>query len=245
MNSKPIKYLAYGLGALALLAGSFFLFAALSGTPMSELKTVGGAFPEDSQEPATASQAMPHPQDEIEQDRRPPEQVLGDATSPLRAFMLPIGFSAGELGELESALERRMAELDLRSRELDERDDQLKQDRQLYDELFTELEGLRSGLLEQEAEQEARAEELDAGQAALKAERRSRFATLAPMYAEGRNKGLMLAKYTPDEAALILSSLTPQRAAELITEIHKKDEDTAKAFQDAYMAAADGAPAAK
>lgn len=245
MNSKPLKYVAYGLGAVTLLAGSFFLFAALSGTPLSELKTVGSAFPGEKLGPATASQALPHHQDELNGDRRPVEQVLGDAASPLRAFMLPTGFSAAELKALETSLERRMAELDSRYRELDKREAQLDLDRELYDELFTDLEGLRTGLLEQEAEQTALSEELDAGQAALKAKRKAQFATLAPMYADGRGKGLMLAKYAADEAALILAALTPQRASELISEIHKKDEDQAKAFQDAYMAAADGAPAAK
>ena len=40
------KYAAYGLGAAALLIGSFVTISALTGTPANEMKAVGGLFPE-------------------------------------------------------------------------------------------------------------------------------------------------------------------------------------------------------
>lgn len=248
MIGKLMKYAAYGICAAVLLTGSFFLFAALSGTEMSEMKGVGGAFPDKKEAPATASKALPHPQDELDGDRRSEEQVLHESASPLKAFLLPSGFSAGELTELEEALERRMAELDLRSRDLDERAKALVLDRQLYDGLFAELEVLRESLLDQSAEAEARDEELDAKNAALEARRRGSFATLAKtFYSEdaGKAKELapMLTAYSPEDAALILVALPNERAAALVTAVLATDPQEAKVLQDAYMAASAGARA--
>ncbi len=250
MNGKILKYVAYGLGAVTLLAGSFFLFAALSGTPLSEMQGVGAAFPEKESTPANASQALPHPQDELDGDRRSSEQILQEAASPLKAFLLPSGFSAAELSELESALKKRMAELDRRSRDLDEREKQLEEDRALYDELFAELEVLRNNLLEQSEEAEARSEEVAAKEAALQQSRRANFAALAKtFYGEDAGKpeevAPLLVKYSPEDAALILIALPDERAAKLVTAVMRQagGDERAMALQRAYMDARAGAAA--
>ncbi len=247
MNGKIAKYVAYGISAVVLLTGSFFLFAALSGTPISDMKGVGDAFPDDDTGPATASKDLPHPQDELDDDRRSTEQILGDSTTPLRAFSLPSGFSAAELGELEQSLERRLEEVERRDRDLDERERQHEVDRRLYDELFAELETLRSSLLDQESEQDAQAEELNAKRAAVEASRRASFAKLAPFYedAEPEDAAAMLIEYGPEDAALILVAVSKKRAAELVTAVFSINPDTSKALQDAYMAANSPAPPAQ
>ncbi|MDA1264775.1 MAG: hypothetical protein O2816_06830 [Planctomycetota bacterium] len=247
MNGKLMKYGAYGIGAAVLLSGSFFLFAALSGTPMSEMKGVGGAFPEGSAEPAAATQGLPNHQDELDQDRRGRQQVLVESASPLRAFMLPAGWSADELEGLERELERQLELVDRRARDLDEREKNLAFDRKLYDELFAELEELRSGLIEQQGEQDAKGEELAADLTALASQRRSDFARLAPFYSEGKPaaQAPMLMNYAPRDAALILVALPTDRSASLVNEVFKLDPDKAKALQDAYMEATSVGPPAK
>jgi hypothetical protein len=250
MMDKLMKNAAYGTGAAVLLAGSFSLFAALSGTEMSEMKGVGGAFPDAEQAAATASQGFPHPQDELDGDRRSTEQVLHESASPLKAFLLPSGFTAGGLAELEQELEQRMAEVDLHARDLDEREKVLEQDRQLYDELFADLEVLRESLLDQSDEARARDEELAARNAALQAQRRASFATLArTIYdedsggAKAKDLAPMLRAYEPEDAALILVALPAERATSLVTEVLKIDEAQARSLQDAYMAASATPPA--
>ena len=250
MNGKLMKYAAYGIGAAVLLAGSFFLFAALSGTPMSEMKGVGAAFPDEEEAPPTASKELPHPQDELDADRRSAEQVLVESASPLKAFLLPSGFSAQELADLERELERRIAELDVRSRDLDDRERLLEQDRQLYDELFAELETLRASLVEQSLESEARAEELDAQRDALEQSKRRDFANAAKSFyseASGAKPDDLAARlmlHDPADAALILVALPDERAGALVTAVMKKGgADKAKELEFAYMAAKAGAPA--
>ena len=187
---------------------------------------------------------MPHPQDELEQDLRSPQQVLHESASPLKSFLLPSGFSADELAKLEQELERRMAEVDVRARDLDERERTLEQDRQLYDDLFAELEILRESLLDQSDEAQARDEELAARGAALEAGRRANFATLArTLYdedtggAKAKDLAPMLNAYQPEDAALILIALPPERATALVTEVLELDPTRAQRLQDAYMAA--------
>lgn len=250
MNGMLMKYVAYSIGAAFLLAGSFSLFASLSGTPMSEMKGVGGAFPKDQDEPPTASQELPHPQDELDDDQRSAEQVLVESTSPLKAFLLPSGFTAQQLADLEQQLERRMAELDVRSRDLDDRERTLEQDRRLYDELFAELEVLRGSLVEQSMESEARAEELDAQRNALEQSRRRQFADAAKSFyseASGAKPDDLAARLTlhdAEDAALILIALPEDRAGALVTAVMKKvGAEKAKELEFAYMAAKAGARA--
>ena len=247
MNNNFFKYFAYAIGAAVLLGGSFFLFAGLSGMPMSEMRGVGGAFPDPVEESAIASQSLPHHQDELDGDRRSVTQVLAESTSPLRAFMLPTGYSTERLAELEHDLELRMDELAMRNRALDKREHELDQDYETYRELFTQLEALRADLIEQQAEQEARGEELDAGQESLEASKRASFGKLAPLYAEGRaqTKAGLLLQYSPEEAGMILAALPAERVAELVDAIFKQAENRARPILDAYQKINGSAPAAK
>lgn len=247
MNGKLMNFAAYGIGAVVLLAGSFFLFAALSGAPISEMQGVGGAFPEEDSEPTTASNRLPHHQDELDGDRRGADQVLADAASPLSAFLLPSGFSADELTRLENELERRLRELAARERELDEREQGLEQDREVVDRLFADLETLRASLIDQSEEQAARTEELEANRAALEASRRASFAKLAPLYTDGRAEAAarMLVEYEDAEAALILIALPEDRVAELVSAVRAVDPTRVKGLQDAYMEALTPTPTAR
>ncbi|MEM8713346.1 MAG: hypothetical protein AAGG01_20560, partial [Planctomycetota bacterium] len=92
-----LKYLAYGIGGLVLLVGSFVTFSALTGTPMHEVKGVGKLFPEKVEVVEGESTMLPDAEVEIAQDTRSPRQLFENAATPLGSFMLEDPFSAEEL----------------------------------------------------------------------------------------------------------------------------------------------------
>ena len=230
-------YAAYGLGGTGLIAGSFVLFAALSGTPLSKVAGVGSFFPEEAAGPVAATQDFGHPEDELEDDRRTPEQVLDSARGPLHVFVMPSPFSATDLEQLEASLQNRMMELDLRDRELDRREAQLEEDRLHYIDLLGELEQLRTALLEMDDERVAQAEELDRDREAFSESEKHSYRSMAKLYEEGKAKDLapMLMKvYAPDKAALILAALPQEQVGLLLGEIFRIDEAQGAAYQQAY-----------
>jgi hypothetical protein len=73
--SNILKYAAYGLGGTTLIAGSFFLVAALSGTPLSELKAVGGLFPEKPAVQVSDDDQDTELEVQLQNDTRSPQQL--------------------------------------------------------------------------------------------------------------------------------------------------------------------------
>jgi len=229
--------LAYGLGGTGLIAGSFVLFATLSGTQLSEVAGVGEFFPQQDSDPVAASQDIENPEEELLQDRRSPEQVLDSARGPLHAFLLPSPFSASALERLQSSLKNRMGELDLRDRELDRREAQLEEDRLHYIDLLGELEQMRTALLEMDDERIAQAEELDRDREAFTESEMQSYRSMASLYEEGKAKDLapMLMKvYEPEKAALILAALPQEQVSLLLGEIFRINEAQGAAYQEAY-----------
>ena len=88
------KYVAYGIGGVTLLAGSFFLVAAVTGTPLSRMKGVGGLFPAEPAAEIVTEDKEPEIEEQLEGDVRSPEQIFDAARSPLTAFILQDPFSA-------------------------------------------------------------------------------------------------------------------------------------------------------
>lgn len=243
MSNKILKYVAYGVGASVLLAGAFFLFAALSGTPMSDLAVVGDAFPDEEEGPAAATQDEVHPQDELDGDRRSSDQIVGEAVRGLEVFTLPAGFTAQELSELEAEIERALTMVQERESALEKREQELDERKEMYDAMFANLERLRGSLENREAESEARAAELDTQTSEAKAQRRREMARLADaLFGEGieaKQAVLMLKAHTPDEAAFILAALEPDRAGELLAALYENSAEDWRTFSDAYAAVRD------
>lgn len=245
---KALSLAGYGVGGAALVGGSFVLFAALSGAPLSQLPAVGGLFPEP--EPTAVGRDGEVPLDvreELAADRRPVGQLFDRARSPLHAFLLPSPFSVSELEELESRLENRMRELDARERALDERERELVDEREHYRHLFAELEELRNQLARGHDEQQAREQEIERDRQALEEAERASFQTLAAIYSEGRARdmaGMLSATYEPEKAALVLAALDDERAATLLAEIHRADPERGALYVDAYRRAQSPQPPA-
>lgn len=237
-----LKYAALGAGSFALLGGSFFAFAVLSGTPMSQIPGIGAVFPEppEGAEDVDAEPEKNDAREELAGDRRSAGQVYGRARGPLQAFLLDNPFSAGELEELADALKSGRRSLAVRESELEELRAELEEERRHYQDLFAELEELRTALVVRNDEQEARAEELRRQATDLEEVERASYRNLATVYAEGKPSsvaGMLTQTYPPEKAALILAALDDERAAALLAEIHKADPARGALYMDAFRKA--------
>ncbi|MEO0662541.1 MAG: hypothetical protein AAFZ87_13475 [Planctomycetota bacterium] len=227
--NKILKMLAYGIGGLMLLIGSFVTYSALTGTPMHEMKAVGGMFPEEVEAdvaPLDGDGApLPEPEVERESDRRSPRQVYETASTPLGAFALSDPFSAEELRTLERRLQTKLDALALRSRELDERERQIEADRRHIDDLYADFISLKTSLIEQEAENDAASAEVARDARIVDEKRAATYREMAKLFEDTKAVDaarLLTSVYGPEEAALILTQLDDDRVRELIASIHEQ-----------------------
>lgn len=239
--NKILKLLAYGIGGVALLIGSFITYSVLTGTPMHEMKAVGKLFPEDveAEMAASGADAMPSPEEEREQDRRSPRQVYESAATPLGAFALQDPFSAEELRKLEVKLQAKVDALADRARALEERERELDEERAYLDDLFKRIMDLKTSLIEQRRETEAVGDELTRDEQVLEEKRSRTFAQMSALFSEmdGADAARLLTSvYGPQDGARILDQLDDDQAAELINAIHQTNADDGarymKALQD-------------
>lgn len=225
MGNIP-KYAAYGIGAVALLIGSFVTFSVLTGTPMNEMKAVGGLFPESvsAEEESMEGKADETPEEERSSDIRSPRQVFESAATPLAAFALQDPYSAEELRRLERQLQLKIDEVARRARELEQREREVEKERQHYLDQFSALEDLRTTLLEERAENVADSEEVDRANDALDEKQAEVYRDLAKLFEETKAKDAasMLTKtYTADKAARILVHLDVDRQREIMGAIYQ------------------------
>lgn len=236
-----LKYVAYSIGGLALLIGSFVTFSVLTGTPMHEMKAVGSMFPESviAEVAVDGGDQLPMPEEERAQDVRSPRQVYETAATPLGAFALPDPFSAEELRSLEEQVLRKIDALALRGRQLDERERELDEERQHVQDLYVEITELRTALLNQTAENDAAGDEVSRDAQVLEEQKAKVYKQMASLFeeTEAPEAAKMLTDlYPPKEAAKILSQLEPERVRELMGAIHLRMPEESgnylKALQD-------------
>lgn len=227
--SNLVKYVAYGLGGTTLLTGSFFLAAAITGTPLSSMKGVGGLFPKQPRAQLIDSEKLPEIETLLENDTRSKEQILDSARSPLTAFVLQDPFSAKELSELERRLQDKLYELEQRERALDEREVLLDQDAEHLERLKADFERLKSDLLNAGDEQRAKDEELTADRRAIDALKIQAFKAMAAQFEDGEAPDaaaqLLNVYSNPDDAAQVLKFMAQDRANEILAEVFKIDPE--------------------
>jgi len=232
-----LKYLTYAISGISILTVSFLGFAVMSGTPMNEMAGIGKFFPQPEEAEEVADKEQPDLEHELAGDDRSAEQMLDESTSPLQAFMLPSGFSATELEELEKALQTRMAELDQRERALDEREEELLETDRHYQDLYGRLEGLRNSVLEEEAEVSAQKEEAARDRLAAEEREALSYKKMAGIFQEGKasdSARLLIDVYDPTEAARILGALEEERAGQILAAIHSLAPERSKAYHQAF-----------
>jgi flagellar motility protein MotE (MotC chaperone) len=217
-----LKIVAYCIGGLALVVGSFVTFSAMTGTPMHEMKAVGAMFPENVEaeiETDADSTMLPDPEAELEADLRSPRQVLETAASPLGAFAFPDPYSSGELRDIERTLLTKLDEVARRAARLEARERQLEEDRQHLADLYEEFEKLKTSLVNQSDDNRAVRDEIQRDRSVLEERRIATYSQMAKLF-EGTKATeaarLLTNVYAPEEAARILVQLDDDRVTELI-----------------------------
>lgn len=238
--NKILKLLAYGIGGVALLIGSFITYSVLTGTPMNEMKGVGKLFPENvvAEVEATDGETLPSPEEERERDRRSPRQVYESAATPLGAFALQDPFSAEELRQLETKLQAKIDAVAERARALEERERELDEERAYLDDLFKRIMDLKTSLIEQRAETDAQGQELSRDEQVLEEKRNRTFAQMAALFEDmdGADAARLLTSvYGPQDGARILDQLEDDKTAELINAIHQANPDDGARYMKALQ----------
>jgi flagellar motility protein MotE (MotC chaperone) len=238
MNSL-LKYIAFSVAAIVLFAGSFLIFAALSGAPMHEVAVVGRFFQAPERTGEDAALAVHVPSDlvaEVEQDKRPSRQVLAEAATPLSAFLLQSPFSAQELSGLQKELKNRLESARRLQIELKQKLDDVGARELQLEERWIELEQIRNGLIEQDLELAQRQDELERDARTQGEREDASWTSMAKVFEEGKPKDLAknLVMFEPDEAARILRALPETRASALIRELPR---DRYLEFAEAYRRA--------
>lgn len=224
--NKILKSLVYALCGSGLLTASFVVIASVVGIPLSNLPMIGGFFPE----PELEGSEPPQPstlEAQIDEDRRPPDQVLEASASPLHSFQLETPWSTKQLEALEQRLEARIAVFEERTQALKEREREQNERERRYDKMFIQLDVMRESLLLQSDESAARQEEIDTEALAKEAGRRDSLKRAAVLYEEGDPADaakMLLATYSPEDAGEVLRYLDASRVTELMTEINNSPD---------------------
>jgi hypothetical protein len=238
--SNTLKYVAYALGGTTLVAGSFFLATALSGTPLNAMKGVGGLFPPEPSAVVTTPAGPREIEEQLEGDTRSDEQIFDAARAPLTAFMLDDPFSAQELSTIEHRLRLKLEELDRRGRSLDEREAHLDRDAEYLGRQFKELDRLKAAILTESDEARAVGDEIEANRKALAAREVQVYKSMAPQFEEGEAEmgaAKLVDVYDAEEAAKILRHLPDDRVTELMTAILVAFPDKHRDYMRAYQLA--------
>lgn len=240
MNKIILIFAAVATGSL-LLVGTFVTAAGMLGADLHTLPVVGGLFPEpqeQSLDPAL-NEMNTSVEEQVEADRRSPDQVVDNSASPLHAFLLPSPWSSDQLEGLERQLKTRMNAIAEREKDLDKRQADLEESQRHLAELQTELESVRNGMIEERDETVALQEEVKQEEAAAAEKRIASFKQMSSLYAEGdpsESAQMLLDMYPPDDIGLVLSGLLPERVKELMSGIRSTQPDVLATVEAAYRA---------
>ena len=248
---KPaVKYGMMGGGALVLLFGSFVVFAALSGQPLSKvalLKHFVSAPADGEKKPAAPEATKPQPEAAAQAEKPASHEGAKSSGAELKAvehtasvlsvFSLPSPFSSDELTDLQHELrsasqgaKSRLSKIEQRERDLDDRERDLDQRQQ-------ELAELRKKLADKESELRMLSEEVARDSAARNARDAASWKEISKFFEEGDAADLAkkLVQFEPREAARILRSLDDERASSIVNAL---PTDKYHEYLEAYRAQA-------
>ncbi len=220
-----------GLGGLSLFVCAFLGFAAMSGTPLSELAVIGPMFAEEQSAEAQL--------DELLQGSEPKtvnstsKQVIEANIGLLKTFALEPPFTSEELQTLTVNLKSAKLGYDERMRNLEERETELERRETLLSDQFTALEEIRSELERYEEDLKRRSAEVGQEENIQEKTEAARWAEISNLFAGGDVDDLSkrLLRYDASEAAQILSNLDKDRATVLLNSL---PDDKWKLYVDAY-----------
>ena len=220
-----------GLGGLSLFVCAFLGFAAMSGTPLSELAVIGPMFAVDessnSELAALLEDSGPAPTISTA------KQVIEANVGLLKVFALEPPFTSEELQTLAVNLKSAKLGYDERMRKLDEREATMGVREELLTEQFSALEEIRAELERYEEDLSLRSAEAGQDEKAQETTGDARWAEISNLFADGdpEELGARLMRYGAAEAAQILSNLKKDRAAILLNAL---PDDKWKEYVDAF-----------
>jgi len=230
--SRGIELIVMGLGGLSLFLVAFLGFAAMSGTPLSEVAVIGPMFaPEEQEPPEEPGKEFATPGTALATEKQIVEANMGI----LGAFPLESPFTAAELQSLALELKSAKVAYDERKWKLDEREKSISEREEVLAHQFETLEELREKLERYEAELNLRSAEVNADEKATDAQAEAQWSEVAKLFAAGDPDELTtrLLQYDEEEAAKVLVNLSDERAALLLNAL---PADKWKAYVDAYSA---------
>jgi len=229
--TKGIELLVMGLGGLSLFVCAFLGFAAMSGTPLSELAVIGPVFNEESGA-ADGLQELSE-EDGSKQLISTTKQVVEANMGLLKVFALEPPFTPEELQTLAVNLKSAKMGYDERMRKLDDRESGIVEREELLSEQFSALEEIRNELERYEEDLNLRAAEVSRDEAVEEKTTSARWAEVADLFVAGdaEDQAKRLMRYDPAEAAQILTQLDKERASSLLNAL---PDDKWKMYVDAY-----------
>lgn len=236
--SKYLKIALLGAAGLVLFGVTFTMVAVFSGAPLKEVavigRLVGGPDERGDDAPAVAMGGS----DEEKVEPVSGEEALMRNAGLLSSWNLPAPFTGSELHKLQKELTDQIREnsierekLRVRSLELDEMEQALK-------DKYAELAGMRSKLEELESSLDLRQAELERDEKARAEREVQGWKDVAKLLSGGKPKenALLIAEEDPEYAARILRELGEAQAGEILRLIEPSSER--RKFLDAYRKAA-------
>jgi len=211
---KPLKFAAFGLGAIALFATTYLSIFAVMGVPIKEAPITERLLGEEggSAIPTGPVVSMPTPEPE------PIKASTERASDVLGAFVLPAGVQAETLRTLKSELYEQLQQVRGTREELKQREQGVADREAELSDRFDELLSLRASLDEYHLELVARAEELEHEGAVRNQKRTARLTDMSTYLVEGEatHAAALLGSMDPSDAAHVLDALEPERAGEIL-----------------------------
>jgi flagellar motility protein MotE (MotC chaperone) len=211
---NPIKYLAFGVSALALFATTYFTIFAVMGVPIKKAPLAEHLL---GVEPGTGAPVKPV----VSAPAPKPEPVKAStqrASDVLGAFVLPAGVQAETLRNLKTELYQQLEQVREMRDSLSGKEQSLSDREQELSGRFDELLALRSRLDEYNLELVARAEELNHEESVRDQKRATRLTEMATYLVDGEasHAAALLSEMNPSDAAHVLDALEPERAGEIL-----------------------------
>lgn len=243
--NKAIEIGAMILGSVSLLVVSFLGFAMLSGVPLHEVAVVGGLFEApDSDDPETENSVDPMlaGAPEASRPQKTDDRVVQGSLGLMSAYSLPSPYTQSELQELAEELKGRALQLESREQELDRRDETLQEMEDSYENRLAALQDMQGKLESFQRELLLREKEVESMEDDALLGMQRKFAEIGRVLEgfELADRVPLLVEYPPEEAALILSSMTDDARLETLSGLGESlTPDRVKTFVEAYSEAAE------
>ncbi len=234
--NKAIHIALTCLGGFVFFGISFMGFARMAGVPLHKVAVIGPILiPLLGLEPPPDTPA--EPQAPVARDFGSAQEVVRASVGALGAFTLPAPFQRDELQKLSDELKARRADTEQRAATLQTREQELAEQLARLEHMSLDLARMRADFDARESALELRAQEVARDEGAKRDQDAARWGKLGQLLVglEPKEAGTRIQQHTPQDAALILSSMDPAKAAQILGTLPK---EAWAVFSSAYAEAA-------